>query len=79
MLIHLLNLRRELRAEGRLFVRNNLHRAVPTPEKSWVNDGIDVRARLDSEIALLQEGKLSVGHCTPLVVSAAHWAAFQRP
>ena len=75
----IVRIRRALRADGRLFVLNNLHRAVPTREMSWVDDGIDVRARLCSEFRLLQEGKLPLEHSTPFVVSATYWAAFQRP
>ena len=36
-------IRPALKPGARLFVLNNIMRAVPTRENSWVSDGIDVR------------------------------------
>jgi cyclopropane fatty-acyl-phospholipid synthase-like methyltransferase len=46
-----------LRAGGRLFVLNNIHRAIPTREKAWVNDGIDIKATLDAHFDVVRAGK----------------------
>jgi SAM-dependent methyltransferase len=73
-------IRRTLKPNGRLFVLNNLHRVVPTLEKGWYNDGVDVRTLLCSEFALLQEGRPAPQHTSPLTAKYTYWAAFnQRP
>ena len=46
-----------LRAGGRLFVLNNIHRAIPTVEKAWFNDGIDIKATLDAHFDVVRAGK----------------------
>ncbi len=71
-------IRRALRADGRLFVLNNIHRAVPTLEKGWVDDRIDVRAQLCNEFALLQEGAPALERTTPMIANTTFWATFQR-
>lgn len=72
-------IRRALRAGGRLFVLNNINRAVPTREQGWVNDGIDLRALLGTEFALLGEGAPEQERTTPQIAQGAFWAAFGRP
>lgn len=71
-------IRRALRPEGRLFVLNNVNRAVPTLERGWLNDRIDLRAELAREFALLGEGAPAREHTTPAVAQGSFWAAFRR-
>lgn len=70
---------RALRPDGRLFVLNNNYRAVPTTERGWVNDGINLRAELGREFALLAEGKPAREHTSPKIAQETFWAAFRRP
>jgi SAM-dependent methyltransferase len=46
-----------LKANGQLFVLNNIYRALPTREKAWVNDGIDIKATLDAHFDVVRTGK----------------------
>ena len=46
-----------LKANGRLFVLNNIYRALPTREQAWVNDGIDIKATLDAHFDIVRAGK----------------------
>jgi 2-polyprenyl-3-methyl-5-hydroxy-6-metoxy-1,4-benzoquinol methylase len=48
---------RSVAAQGAVFVLNNIHRAVPTRERAWANDGIDIRALLDQRFAVVRTGK----------------------
>lgn len=45
-----------LKPGGKLFVLNNLYRAVPTREQGWSNDGIDIKATLDRHFQPLRAG-----------------------
>lgn len=45
-----------LKPTGKLFVLNNLYRAVPTREQGWSNDGIDIKATLDCHFQPLHAG-----------------------
>ncbi len=49
-------LHRALKPGGELFILNNIHRAVPTRERAWVNDGLDMRSLLRERFALRREG-----------------------
>jgi 2-polyprenyl-3-methyl-5-hydroxy-6-metoxy-1,4-benzoquinol methylase len=69
-------IRRALKPNGRLFVFNNKQRVVPTRERGWTDDGIDLRAMLCNEFALLNEGTHPLEHTTPLIVKHTYWAAF---
>jgi SAM-dependent methyltransferase len=46
-----------LKASGKLFVLNNIHRAIPTREQAWSNDGIDIKATLDAHFDVVRSGK----------------------
>ena len=46
-----------LRPGADVFVLNCLHRAVPTKEAHWVNDGIDIKVVLARRFAVVKEGK----------------------
>ncbi len=37
---------------GKLFVVNNLNRQIPTKERRWVDDRLDIRSLLNSEFDL---------------------------
>ena len=46
-----------LKANGKLFVLNNIYRALPTREQAWFNDGIDIKATLDQHFDVVRAGK----------------------
>lgn len=46
-----------LRPNGKLFVLNNIYRAIPTREQAWANDGIDIKATLEGHFTVVREGK----------------------
>lgn len=72
-------IRRGLRPDGRLFVLNNINRAVPTREQGWINDGVDLRAHLDREFVQLGDGTPALEHTSKSVVEGAFWAAYRLP
>lgn len=51
-------LERGLRPGAPFFVVNNKRRAIPTQEKAWANDGVDVRALLQASFDVAAEGDL---------------------
>jgi SAM-dependent methyltransferase len=71
-------IRRAVRPDGRLFVLNNIHRAVPTVEQAWVNDGIDLRAMLRAEFEPISEGQPLHEKTTRSLSQATFWAAYRR-
>ena len=72
-------IKRALRPQGKLFVMNTIHRAVPTRELAWVNDGIDLRSELGREFTQLVEGAPAKEQTTPETSERCFWAAFQVP
>jgi len=60
-------IKRALPPQGKLFVMNNIHPAVPTREAGWANDGIDLRLELGREFTLLADG--TQPRSTPPLVS----------
>jgi SAM-dependent methyltransferase len=72
-------IRRALRPGGGLFVLNNIYRAVPTREKAWVHDGIDIRQSLAAAFELREQGMLPA-HTLPEAMQSVHfWASFRVP
>jgi len=71
-------IKRALKPGARLLVVNNVTRAVPTLERTWVNDGIDVRALLGSEFHLREEGILAPEAVNDVVSRNSFWASFLR-
>lgn len=70
------NLRRALKPGGSLFVANNIYRAVPTREKGWTNDGIDIRTTLSNTFAF-KAGELFQSPAVPSSLSGmTYWGAF---
>jgi len=51
-------LRRALKPGAGIFVLNNLYRAIPTAERGWVNDGVDIKQLLTREFDLRRQGRL---------------------
>jgi SAM-dependent methyltransferase len=70
-------LRRAIKPGGSLFVMNNLHRAVPTLEKGWANDGIDIRKTLSNTFALHAEQVLASPLVPPALSGITFWAAYR--
>jgi autotransporter strand-loop-strand O-heptosyltransferase len=71
-------LRQALEPGAKLFVLNNRYRAVPTREKSWVNDGIDISAMLQAEFTLAREGQLLTEKAAPRLEGLSFWALFEH-
>ena len=72
------HLRRALKPGGGLFVANNVHRAVPTRERGWANDGVDIRETLVNTFAL-QAGETFQSPAVPSSLSGiTFWAAFKN-
>jgi SAM-dependent methyltransferase len=70
-------IRQALRPPGRLFVMNEIHRAVPTVEAGWINDGIDLRSELGRGFAVLAEGTPAKEYTTPGLADRCFWATFE--
>jgi 2-polyprenyl-3-methyl-5-hydroxy-6-metoxy-1,4-benzoquinol methylase len=71
-------LRGAIKPGGGLLVMNNLHRAVPTMEKGWANDGIDIRKTLSNTFALQAEETL-VSPLVPAALSGVtFWASYKN-
>ena len=73
-------LRRVIKPQGRLFVLNNDLRAVPTVERGWFNDGIDIKTMLSSEFALIESDRPMLDRTSKPIARTTFWASFeQRP
>jgi cyclopropane fatty-acyl-phospholipid synthase-like methyltransferase len=71
-------LRDVLKQDGGLFVVNNIHRAVPTKEAGWANDGIDIKGTI-AKIFSLQSEQTLVSPDVPTTLSGStFWAAFKK-
>jgi SAM-dependent methyltransferase len=67
-------IRRSLKPDGRLMVVNNYHRAVPTVERPWVNDGFDVAAHLASVFQERERGDLPGSLIGEALSATTFWA-----
>ena len=74
-------IRRSLKPNAGLFILNNMWRAVPTVEKAWANDGIDIRKMLLENFTLIREGRLPPEKTTESMSHIHFWAALsnQKP
>ncbi len=83
-------IKRALKPGARLFVVNNLCRAVPMLERTlgplgptmagkWVDDGIDMKALLAKEFAATQEGRLAPERIGSDLSRLTYWATFLKP
>jgi SAM-dependent methyltransferase len=69
-------IRRALVPTGNLFVLNNLYRAVPTKEKAWVNDGIDIKGLVADMLTLRKSGILPKDKIAPAMAKIHFWATY---
>jgi 2-polyprenyl-3-methyl-5-hydroxy-6-metoxy-1,4-benzoquinol methylase len=61
-----------------LFVANSLHRSIPTVEKNWVDDGLDIKAMLTAEFDRAEEGRLASERTTEALAAVTYWATFHQ-
>ncbi len=70
---------RAVKPAGELFVMNNIYRAVPTKERAWVNDGLNIKELLKERFALRREG-IPADEITPRDLhDIIFWASYERP
>ena len=69
---------RALKPGGHLFIANLHHRAIPTVESGWVDDGIDVFGLLASTLAFVAGGPLDPARTTERVAAVSAWAVYRR-
>ena len=70
-------IRRGLKPGAGLFILNNDYRAIPTTERGWVNDGVDIKAMLNKEFVLRQEGRPSREGTTETLSRLTFWASYR--
>jgi 2-polyprenyl-3-methyl-5-hydroxy-6-metoxy-1,4-benzoquinol methylase len=71
-------MRAALRPGAPLFVANSFHRSIPTLEKGWVNDGLDIKAMLAAEFDPAEEGRLATERTTEVLAAVTYWATFRQ-
>jgi cyclopropane fatty-acyl-phospholipid synthase-like methyltransferase len=71
-------LHRGLKPGAGLFILNEDHRVVPTTEQGWVNDGVDVKAILNEEFMLKQEGRPSLEKMPEALARRSFWASYRQ-
>lgn len=71
-------LKQALKPGGGLFVINNIHRAVPTKEGGWANDGIDIRKTLSNTFSLQAEATLMSPLVPATLSGVTFWAALKN-
>lgn len=70
---------RVVKPAGELFIMNNIYRAVPTKERAWVNDGLNMKELLKERFTLRQEG-IPADEITPRDLrDIIFWASYERP
>jgi len=69
---------RALRPGAAFFLLNNVYRAVPTREKAWVNDGLDIKAMVGEHFAKQREGIPPLEKTPKDLVGIVFWAAYQK-
>jgi SAM-dependent methyltransferase len=69
---------RSLAPGGGLFVLNNLYRAVPTRERHWVNDGLDIKSLLCNRFSMVMEGKPTEDKTPRDLRDIIFWANFLK-
>ncbi|MGH6967443.1 MAG: hypothetical protein ACREE0_23400, partial [Phenylobacterium sp.] len=60
------------------FLVNNIHRAVPTIEKPWASDGLDVRKLLAETLTEREAGALDAVAVGAALSSATFWAVYDQ-
>jgi hypothetical protein len=71
-------LRRGLKPGASLFILNNDYRVVPSVEKGWVNDEIDVKTMLQKQFVLEKEGRLSPERTSEALARNTFWASYRQ-
>lgn len=62
-----------------MLVVNNLHRAIPTNEKNWVNDGVDVQATMDAMFEVAEAGGQLPAEVAPEAVAKnTYWRVYRK-
>jgi SAM-dependent methyltransferase len=67
-----------LRAGGRFGLVNNRQRAVPTREKVWASDGLDVRQLMAEALVPQEEGVLDPAHVGALISEHTFWGVYAK-
>jgi cyclopropane fatty-acyl-phospholipid synthase-like methyltransferase len=67
-----------LKTGGRFGLVNAVHRAVPTREKRWARDGLDVRALMDELFVRQDQGTLDPAHVGDLISAHAFWGVYAK-
>jgi SAM-dependent methyltransferase len=69
---------RTLKSGAEFFLLNNIYRAVPTREKPWVNDGLDIKALVGEHFAIQREGIPPLERTPRDLVDIIFWAAYKK-
>jgi SAM-dependent methyltransferase len=69
---------RALKPGADFFLLNNVYRAVPTREKAWVNDGLDIKAMVGERFAMQREGIPPLEKTPKDLVGIIFWAAYRK-
>lgn len=67
-----------LKKDARIFILNNIWRAVPTVEQFWTVDDIDIKTLLTKQFSLTREGVLPPDKTTESLSRVHFWAAFSN-
>lgn len=67
-----------LKPGGDLFAANGNVRSVPTAERGWMNDGLDIRTMLAAEFAEARTGLLAADKTTDVIAQGTFWGAYRR-
>lgn len=70
---------RVLKPGARLGVVNNIHRAVPTHQGIWADDGISIDATVMAALPRDAKGRLDAAHVGDVVAGATFWATYRKP
>jgi SAM-dependent methyltransferase len=71
-------LHRTLKPGAEFFLLNNMYRAVPTREKAWVNDGLDIKTMVGERFAIRREGIPPLEKTPKDLVGIIFWAAYKK-
>ena len=69
---------RTLKPGADFFLLNNIYRAVPTREKAWVNDGLDIKAMVGERFAIQREGIPPLERTPKDLVDIIFWGAYRK-
>ncbi len=69
---------RMMSPHGRVFVLNNLRRAVPTRDVEWWDDGVDIRSTLQETFNLIRESAPDAARTSDHIAAEAFWATYSH-